>query len=121
MHRTDDAANENERLRQTMRDLVALSALPATWTGLGHEGIGRSLADALLGMLSLELAYVGFAGLTGHSQVEVIRSRQRSDEAQAAVVRAAIAPILGDIGQPPASIPDPFGNGSLPIAVTRFG
>jgi PAS domain S-box-containing protein len=117
----DDAANENQRLRRTMRDLVALSALPAIWTGLGQEGIGRSLADALLGMLSLELAYVRFAGPTGQRPVEVIRTRQRLDDAQAAVVRAAIAPVLEGIGvEPPASIPNPFGQGSLQIAVTRF-
>src|SRR5215213_3521532 len=94
MDQMDDAALENQRLRRTMRDLVALSTLPAIWTGLGHEGIGRSLADALLGMLGLDLVYVRFAGLTGQSQVEVIRTKQRADESQAANVRAAVAPLL---------------------------
>ena len=49
-----NALEENRRLRRTMRDLVALSTLPAVWTGLGPEGIARSLADVLLNTLSLD-------------------------------------------------------------------
>ena len=53
--RQTNALEENRRLRRTMRDLVALSTLPAVWTGLGPEGIARSLADVLLNTLSLDL------------------------------------------------------------------
>ena len=122
MDPVNDADVENRRLRRTMRDLVALSTLPAIWTGLGQEGIGRSLADALLGMLSLDLVYIRFAGPAEQSQVEVIRTRHRADDSHAAIVRAAIAPLLHSGGaEPPTSIPDPFGNGVLQIAITRFG
>ena len=56
---------ENRRLRRTMRDLVALSTLPAVWIGLGPEGIARSLADVLLNTLSLDFVYVRLTGLAG--------------------------------------------------------
>src|ERR1700754_5071849 len=117
MNPKNDAEIETQRLRHTMRDLVALSTLPAIWTGLGQHEIARSLADALLGMLSLELVYIRFAGPADDSQFDVIRTRHRSDDSHAAIVQAAIAPLLQADGvEPPGSIPDPFGDGPLQIA-----
>ena len=49
---------EIRRLRRTMRDLVALSTLPAVWFGLPVDGIARGLADVLLNTLSLDLVYI---------------------------------------------------------------
>ena len=72
-----NALDENRRLRRTMRDLVALSTLPAVWTGLGPEGIARSLADVLLNTLSLDLVYVRLADWPG-------RARSKSSAASAA-------------------------------------
>jgi len=53
MDPVENAIEENRRLRRTMRDLVALSTLPAVWTGLDPKGIARSLADVLLHALAL--------------------------------------------------------------------
>ena len=64
---------ENRRLRRTMRDLVALSTLPAVWVGLGPEGIARSLADVLRDALSLDLIYIRLAGPNGEHAAEVVR------------------------------------------------
>jgi hypothetical protein len=41
-----------------MRDLVALSALLAIWTGYHSERIAESLADIMMRILSLEFIYV---------------------------------------------------------------
>ncbi len=113
-------AEENRRLRRTMRDLVALSTLPAVWVGLGPDGIARSLADVLLNTLSLDLIYVRLADSTGAGVVEVVRSRHGPGHDEAA--RAALAPLLGSgRTEPPATIPDPLGAGTLHAAVTRFG
>lgn len=121
MDRTDDVADENRRLRRTMRDLVALSTLPAGWTGLSPEGIGRSLAESLLGMLSLDSAFVRFACPTERSPVEILRTREPADDATTERLRAALA-ATGDAGEPAATIADPLGSGGrLRIAVTRFG
>ena len=57
MDSEENAIEESGRLRRTMRDLVALSTLPAVWTGHGLDGIARSLADVLLHTLSLDLIY----------------------------------------------------------------
>ncbi len=121
MDSKDDAVIENRRLRRTMRDLVALSALPAIWTGLGEEGIGRSLADALLSMLSLDLVYIRFAAQSDQQPLEFLRTKERTADPQiSAKVRAAIVPLLHGDGAP-ASIPNPLGNGTLHLVVTRFG
>ena len=54
--------------------------------------------------------------------VEVVRSKHRHDAAHVEAVKAALAPLLrSDRTEPPATIPDPFGAGTLHVAVTRFG
>jgi signal transduction histidine kinase len=44
--------------RSTIRDLVALTALPGVWVGRDVQSIVTGLADAMLSMLRLDLAYV---------------------------------------------------------------
>ena len=119
---SENATEEIRRLRRTMRDLVALSTLPAVWTGLGPEGIARSLADVLLNTLSLDFIYVRLEGLAGVGVIEVVRSKRRPHAAQVEAVKAALAPLLGaDRSESPTTIRDPFGDGTLHVAVTRFG
>jgi hypothetical protein len=72
MHTPENAIEENRYLRRSMRDLVALSTLPAVWTGLSPDGIARSLADVLLNTLSLDLIYVRLEGLAGGGVLEVV-------------------------------------------------
>jgi PAS domain S-box-containing protein len=100
-----------------MRDLVALSTLPAVWVGLGSEGVARSLADVLLNTLSLHFVYVRLGGTNGEGVVVV-----RGHPAEVEAVREAVAPLL-DAGraEAPATMPDPSGDGTVHVAVTRFG
>jgi C4-dicarboxylate-specific signal transduction histidine kinase len=46
------------RLRRALRDLVALSAIPATWVGREPQAIAAGLADVLVGSLHLDFAFV---------------------------------------------------------------
>ena len=122
MDSVENAAEENRRLRRTMRDLVALSTLPAVWIGLGPEGIARSLADVLLNTLSLDFVYVRLTGRAGRGRGRSRPQQALPDAAHVEAVRAALAPLLdADQAEPPATIPDPFGDGTLHVAVTRFG
>src|ERR1051325_1401427 len=122
MHTPENPVEENRRLRRTMRDLVALSTLPAVWTGLSPDDIIRSLADVLLKTLSLDLIYARLEGLTGGGVVEVARTMRGPDAAHVEAVQASLAPVLGaDPSNVPSTIPDPFGAGTLQIAVSRFG
>jgi len=122
MDSSEHAVAENHRLRRTMRDLVALSTLPAVWTGLDPDGIVRSLADVLLSTLSLDLLYVRLADVTGEAVIEVVRSKHRLDPAQSEAARTTLADLVKTgHPEPPSTIPDPFKPGILHLAVTRFG
>ncbi len=122
MDPSENVWEENRRLRRTMRDLVALSTLPAIWTGLGQEGIAASLADVLLHTLPLDLIYIRLAGPSGAGLIEVVRGKRHPEAGQDEAVKAALAPLLeSDRTEPPATIPDPFGGGTLHVAITRFG
>jgi signal transduction histidine kinase/ActR/RegA family two-component response regulator len=122
MDPAENAIEENRSLRRTMRDMVALSTLPAIWIGLGMDGIARSLAEVLLHTLSLDLIYVRLAGLDGEGVIEVVRSKHAMDAAQVDAVRAALAPVLlNDKSGDSITILDPLASGTLQIGVTRFG
>ncbi len=121
MYTPENALEENRHLRRTMRDLVALSTLPAVWAGLNPDGIARSLADVLRNSLSLDLIYVRLEGQTGGGPVEVVHNKHGPDTSHVEAVRAALAPLLGaDPADPPSTIPDPFGAGTLHVAITQF-
>jgi signal transduction histidine kinase len=53
-----DADAELIELRTVLRDLVALSAIPAAWIGREPATVAAGLADALVGLLQLDFAYV---------------------------------------------------------------
>jgi signal transduction histidine kinase len=53
-----DADAEIRSLRTVLRDLVALSAIPAAWVGLEPSDVAARLADALTKLLQLDFIYV---------------------------------------------------------------
>src|SRR5947209_20387589 len=65
---------ESSHLRRCLRDLVALSALPALWAGRDSPHIAESLADVLLSMLRSDLVYVGLKGLPDEIAIEAARA-----------------------------------------------
>jgi signal transduction histidine kinase len=63
------------RLRAGLRDLVALSAIPAAWIGSEPPAVAAGLADALVGLLQLDFAFVRLSDPGGAGAVEVTRGR----------------------------------------------
>jgi signal transduction histidine kinase len=61
------------RLRAGLRDLVALSAIPAAWIGSEPPAVAAGLADALVGLLQLDFAFVRLSDPGGAGAVEVTR------------------------------------------------
>lgn len=117
-----NAREENRRLRRAMRDLVALSILPAAWSGLGRREIARSLADVLRNTLSLDLVYVRLAQQSVGARVDVLSATRRSDPGGEDAAIAALAAALDDERtEAIKTLPDPFGNGTLRVAMVRFG
>jgi PAS domain S-box-containing protein len=119
---SENAAEENRRLRRAMRDLVALSALPAVWVGFSRHGIARSLSDVLLSTLPLDLIYIRLADPTTDAPVEVIRGNSRCEAIDERAVKALLASVLESGREsPPSTIQDPHHAGTLHLAITRFG
>ncbi len=72
-------ATENQRLRAALRDLVAVSTIPATWVGREPPTIAAGLADALVGALRLEFAFVRLRDPATGSAVDATRGDAWAD------------------------------------------
>jgi signal transduction histidine kinase len=68
-------ADENLRLRAALRDLVALSTLPAGWIGIEPHTIAAGLADILVGSLGFDFTVVRFLDPTRGVTVDVASGR----------------------------------------------
>jgi signal transduction histidine kinase len=68
-----DADAEILRLRTVLRDLVALSAIPAAWIGREPPAVATGLADALIGLLQLDFAFVRLRDPSGAGAVDVTK------------------------------------------------
>jgi len=64
---------EIRRLRRALRDLVALSTIPAAWVGREPPAIAAGLADVLVGALHLNFAFVRLCDPGGGAAVEATR------------------------------------------------
>jgi C4-dicarboxylate-specific signal transduction histidine kinase len=62
---------ENLRLRAALRDLVALSTIPAGWIGIEPRTIATGLADILAGSLGFDFAFVRMLDPTGGMTIDV--------------------------------------------------
>jgi C4-dicarboxylate-specific signal transduction histidine kinase len=63
--------DENLRLRAALRDLVALSTIPAGWIGIAPRTIAAGLADILAGSLGFDFALVRLLDPTGGATIDV--------------------------------------------------
>lgn len=67
-------ANRNElALQKTLRDLIALSAVPSLWVGREPQAIAADLVDLLAGLLNLDFAFVRLGDSDGGTTVEIER------------------------------------------------
>ena len=64
-------ADENLRLRAALRDLVALSTIPAGWIGIDPRTIAAGLADILTGSLDFDFAFLRLLDPAGGATIDV--------------------------------------------------
>jgi signal transduction histidine kinase len=110
--------DEPEELRRTLRDLVALSMLPAMWNKHDARQIAESVTEVLVRMLGLELAFVALRW-PDRPAVSVARTPERLTPDRSAAIRDAFASILAEA--PPGdvvSLDNPVGCGPV-LAVVR--
>ncbi|HEY1042355.1 MAG TPA: PAS domain S-box protein [Telluria sp.] len=111
--------SEVDSLRQTTRDLVALTTLPAVWGDLAPPGVIESLSSVLLKTLHLDLVYIRLPAQGDIDAIEVIRSLEKG--AEQLLLPAARAVLDTGRGQQPLTIPQAPGEPPLRISVARFG
>jgi PAS domain S-box-containing protein len=106
------------RLRTALRDLVALSTIPAAWVGRDPPAIAAGLADVLVGALHLDFAFVRLCDPNGGAAVEVMRGdawkafpewRQRHLASVGQLSREEIIPDVGGGIKPCRSVVTPIG------------
>src|SRR3954462_9075898 len=88
----EGAVPESSHLRRCLRDLVALSALPALWAGRDPAQIADGLAEVLASMLHADLVYVGLNGLPEGNAIEAAwAAGQPSAASQAQAIGTVLA------------------------------
>ena len=114
--------DQPEDLRRTLRDLVALSMLPATWGKQDARQIAESVAEVLVRMLGLEFAYVALRW-QDRPAVSVARTPERTAPDRSALIGDALAPALREAPRSDViALANPVGFGEVlavvhPIAV----
>ena len=68
-----ESDRETVTLRTAIRELVALSAMPAAWVGREPPAIAGGLADVLIGSLNLDFAFVRLCDPNGGAAIDVTR------------------------------------------------
>src|SRR5262249_38125808 len=116
------SSDEPGAFRRAMRDLVALSALPAVWVGYQPRQVAESLAEVLLSTLRLDLVYLRLARQTEGREIEVARTAGGSPPTdQTRGIGRALAPWLDGAGIDPApTLPNPAGPGTVRVAVVTI-
>ena len=117
------ALPDKTRTRRTIRDLVALSTLPAIWVNYQPLQVAQSLAEVLQSTLGLDLVYLRLRGQADGGAIEVARTGRRPTEAgQAEEIDRALTPWLDRAHTNSAvSVPNPVGSGTVRIVRIPIG
>jgi PAS domain S-box-containing protein len=117
-----EAPFDPTELRRCIRDLLALSTLPAILKTFDPYRIADSVAAALTSMLDSDLVYILVPGKRDDPAIEIARSGKRIAADSLTAIRAA----LRDVSPTPSSeqvlaVPDPIGEGVLRIVSAPIG
>ncbi|MFZ0855080.1 MAG: PAS domain-containing protein, partial [Hyphomicrobiaceae bacterium] len=111
---------DSQELRHSIRDLVALSTLPAIWKAYDPQQIADSVAAALLTMLDSEIVCVSLPSEREESGIEITRTGGISAESDSAI-RAALRGWLRNGSSSQAASAVPLGQSTLFLACSPIG
>ena len=119
----EQPTEEIKRLQRCINDLVSVLALPAIWSGGEPPQIGRTLIDALLSMLRLDLIYVRLTDPAGGAPLEMAGiGHSRRLPARPREIGTMLDQWLGDDPETwPPVVRRPIGGGDLSIVPLRLG
>jgi DNA-binding CsgD family transcriptional regulator len=114
----DDLSDPRE-LRNYIRDLIALSALPATWKAYEPQRIAESVAAAMVAMLSPDFVYVSLPGASNHPSGEVTHVNPQMTLGLVNATKRILRPT--ELGTSEQTITDPSGGDQLWIVSAPIG
>ena len=121
-HATEVLHDDTQTLRRCIRDLLALSALPALWKSLDARQIAESIAEALVSMLDAEFVHIMLPPQAGEPVVEVTRIRDpAAADSLNAIHRAVVKSLAGQSLDATAEVPNPLGEGTVHVASAPIG
>jgi signal transduction histidine kinase len=113
-----DGDAEILRLRALLRDLVALSTVPAAWIGKEPPAVAAGLADTLIGLLQLDFSFVRLGDPSCADVVDVTRGNAWSTfpewldrylTSNGQLSRDEVVPDVGDGGESCRGVVIPIG------------
>lgn len=113
--------SEPQELRRCIRDLVALSTLPAIWTDYDTRQIADSAAAALLSMLNADVIYVTVPGLRDEAAADVMRTSQAVPVGSSGHIERILRGASRGRHQQISAIDNPLGKGTLRIVAAPMG
>jgi PAS domain S-box-containing protein len=81
---------DSDQLRRCMRDLIALSTLPAAWQNYDTRQIGDSVVAALISMLDADFVFIALPGQGNQLVVELVRKTPKLNPAVLERVRTIL-------------------------------
>jgi PAS domain S-box-containing protein len=117
-----EALSDPFELRRCIRDLVALSTLPAIWRDYGPRQIADSVAAALMTMVGADFVYVQIPDEWGEQTIEVFRAGEAIPAGSTERLRAVLRSELpARVAQRQLTITLPNETGSLRLACAPIG
>lgn len=116
-----DELFEPRYLRHCIRDLVALSTLPAIWKDYTSRQMADSVAAALMSMLNADVIYVSAPGLRADAAVEILRTSQALLPGSSGRIERILRDAWLGTREQTFAIDNPFGEGALHIAAVPMG
>ena len=114
--------SDPDDLRRCVRDLVALSMLPATWKDYNPNQIADSVAAALLAVLDADFVYVSIPDSRGKPWIEVLRGGDGLGSESLDLIHAVLRKELpAQAAQQQLTIADPRDLGLLRLACAPIG
>ncbi|MDI3562578.1 ATP-binding protein [Bradyrhizobium sp. Arg816] len=116
-----DKLTEPQELRRCIRDLVALSTLPAIWKDYNSRQIADSAAAALLSMLNADVIYVTVPGLRDEPVADVMRTSQAVSIGSSGHIERILRGASRGRREQISAIDNPLGKGTLRIVAAPMG
>jgi PAS domain S-box-containing protein len=116
--RADAVPNEQE-LRRGVADLIAFTALPATWTDHDPQYVAGNVAAALSSILGLEFVYVSSPGSRDEPAIEVTQLRNDDHQDSTGLIHTTLAELSTE--RVSGKIINPLGEGTVQVATFPIG